>query len=173
MAAPAKGFLRSSQKRSFARSLLGCRALDRLLVEEAAARRTDRSLHLVRDAVTLDERERRDLGVLVDRLHRHLRFTLIRRSAMHSGLSATFHKIFTRPLALLCLAAMGLAGCAGKSGRRVAGPTTTTTQAPATTTAPSCAAGAFRRLGSDARAYAGAVRSHAVVLPRPGGAPAG
>jgi lipoprotein-anchoring transpeptidase ErfK/SrfK len=52
-------------------------------------------------------------------------------------------------------------------GRDIAAPTTTATTA--TTTARTCTAGSFRRLGSDDLAYAGVVRSHAVVLRRPGG----
>jgi lipoprotein-anchoring transpeptidase ErfK/SrfK len=79
-------------------------------------------------------------------------------------LSATFHEIFTRRSVILCAAVVALAGCGGTQGRGIAGPATT-----ATTTTRACPAGSFRRLGSDALAYAGVVRSHAVVLERPGG----
>jgi lipoprotein-anchoring transpeptidase ErfK/SrfK len=83
---------------------------------------------------------------------------------------ATFHEIFTRRFAILCAAVLVLAGCGGTQGRGIAGPTTTATaSAKPTSTTRACAAGSFRRLGSDALAYAGVVRSHAVVLERPDG----
>jgi lipoprotein-anchoring transpeptidase ErfK/SrfK len=101
----------------------------------------------------------------VDPLHVHLRFTVIRRSVNPNGLSATFHEIFTRRSAIVGAVVLSLAGCGGTEGRSIAEGTTTA----ATTTVPSCRPGAFRRLGSDALAYAGVVRSRAVVLRRPGG----
>jgi lipoprotein-anchoring transpeptidase ErfK/SrfK len=84
-------------------------------------------------------------------------------------LSALGLEIFTRRCLFLGLAAAVLAGCGGTSHRGVEKPHAATTQAAATTTTPSCRPGSFRRLGSDALAYAGVVRSHAVVLRRPAG----
>jgi lipoprotein-anchoring transpeptidase ErfK/SrfK len=83
-------------------------------------------------------------------------------------LSATFHEIFTKRSAILC-AVVTLAGCGGMHGRDIAVQTSTSTTTQATKTRRSCTAGSFRRLGSDARAYAGVVRSRAVVFERPGG----
>jgi lipoprotein-anchoring transpeptidase ErfK/SrfK len=87
-------------------------------------------------------------------------------------LSATFHEIFTSRFAILCLAAVGVAGCGGTRDHSAARTAATTTAAAGTTTAaaPACTPGSYRRLGSDTLAYAGVVRSHATVLRRPGGA---
>ncbi len=86
---------------------------------------------------------------------------------MQKGLSATRHEIFTGRSAIVGAVVLALAGCGGTEGRSIA--EATTTAAATTTTSSSCRPGAFRRLGSDALAYAGVVRSRAVVLRSPGG----